>query len=84
MSLINKNFLGQCFYQSEKSISGFARETEVARGTINNILIGRSNPSLHILNGFIQSFELTQDDFIKVFFPKTEFKKGPSKYDFKY
>lgn len=73
--VINKELLIQHINQTGLNYSEIARGIEISRNTIYNVLFGETNPSYSVINSIAAFLELTENDFLQIFFPEITFKK---------
>lgn len=75
MNFIDSKLLLEYLEKSGYDLSTLARTSEINRGTIYNLLLEKNLPSYFVLNQLIKCLKLTEEDFIKLFFPNAEFKR---------
>ena len=69
MEIINKNLLKAKIAECGLNNGVLAQLIGVNRGTISNILNGKTKPSYDVINGMIFTLNLTSEDCFKIFFP---------------
>lgn len=75
MKIIDNQLLAKYINKTGLNQSEFAKNTDISRGTVHNLLAGSTCPSLAIINCLASSLDFTQDDFAATFFPNIQFKK---------
>lgn len=75
MNDINAELLFEVITQKGLTYSKVSENLNVSRSTIYNITVGRTSPSQHVLNSLVHSLEMTQKEFIAIFYPNIHFKK---------
>lgn len=76
MENINSELLSKCIYKTGLNYSAFAKISNVSRNTIYNISLGKTCPSYLVIEGLAKSLDITQEEFILIFFPNIKFKEG--------
>lgn len=74
MKLIDNDFLLKYIDQMDLNYSEISEKTHISRGTLYNIIWGKTCPSYLVMNALASSLEFTQDEFIAIFFPTVNFK----------
>lgn len=69
MEVINRNLLKARIAECGLNNGIVAQLIGVNRGTISNILNGKTKPSYDVINGLIFTLNLTSEDCYKIFFP---------------
>lgn len=75
MKVINIELLLKYINDTGLNQTELAKNMDVSRGTIRNLLGGMTKPSLPIINCLADSLDFTLEDFAATFFPNIEFKK---------
>lgn len=75
MKLIDNEFILKYIDQMDLNYSEISEKTDISRGTLYNIIWGRTCPSYLVMNALAGSLECTQDEFIAMFFPTVNFKE---------
>lgn len=75
MKIIDSVLLSKYIDDAGLNQSELARNTEISRGTICNLLDGSTNPSHPIINCIANTLDFTLEDFAATFFPNIQFKK---------
>ena len=68
MEVINRNLLKARIAECGLNNGIVAQLIGVNRGTISNILNGKTKPSYDVINGLIFTLNLTSEDCYKIFF----------------
>lgn len=75
MEIINTELLISWIGQSGLNNSEISRNAKISRGTINNIISGKTCPSTPIIKSLARSLEMNEAIFIEIFFPDIPLKK---------
>ena len=70
VNFVNDKLLSEYLEKSDLDLAKLARESQINRGTIYNILLGKNLPSYLVLHQLVECLKLTEEDFIKFFFFK--------------
>lgn len=77
MKSIDNELLSKHIYETGLSYLEIAESTKISRNTIYNVLCGQTCPSYSVMNNLANTLQLTQNDFIAIFFPEIQFKDDP-------
>lgn len=76
METIDNELLSERINQTGLNYSELSREINISRNTLYNISLGRTFPRPEVINSLVSFLEITEEDFIAIFYPNIEFKKG--------
>lgn len=72
---VNNKLLKTRVLESGLSYSAIAKEANVSKSTIHNLILGRHAPSHHLTTHLAIILNFTQTDFNEVFYPNLKFAK---------
>ena len=75
MELIDYNLLTETIENKGLTFTQLSKDSDVCRNTIYNVSSGRNYPSIPVINSIVEVIEMTEQDFLQIFFPTMKFKK---------
>lgn len=75
MYKINRDLLCNLIIEKGFTYSKISQDLNLSRGTIYNFSIGRTIPNVAFITNLANALELTQEEFMAIFFPNLTFKK---------
>lgn len=81
MEVINHELLSLKFRNTGLSYEKLARETDLRRGTLHNVMFGITRPSYQVTCRLASALFLTKQEIIDIFFPHLKFEKEHSRHE---
>lgn len=75
LKVINNYMLSRYIYEKGYNNSELSRATNISRSTIENIVSGKNHPSYTVINILAETLKMTENIFLEIFFPSTNFKE---------
>lgn len=73
MRRMDHELLSLKFDNTGLSYKLLAEKSEVSRGTLHNVMYGRTTPSHYVAYGLADALLLSPEDITQIFFPKIQF-----------